>query len=233
MPNTKDYLKLSPRILSYNIYRKTGFLKTLPISLTVSITNVCNSRCQTCNIWKLYPKDKELKKEKELELWEYEKIFSNLGKNIFWYTLSGGEPLIRKDVVDIADLMKKHNDPKILIIPTNAIQTDKILTRLKEILKIMGDSSVIINLSLDGIGKRHDEIRGVSGNFDKLMKTYKGLTDLKGNFPNLEVGIHSVVSRFNVHDIPELYLWVKENLAPDSYICEIAENRQELFNVED
>jgi MoaA/NifB/PqqE/SkfB family radical SAM enzyme len=120
-----------------------------------------------------------------------------------------------------------------LIIPTNAILTDKILKRSREILDIMGDSTVIINLSLDGIGKRHDEIRGVPGNFDKLIKTYKGLTDLKGEFPNLEVGIHSVVSRFNVQDIPELYLWVKENLAPDSYICEIAENRQELFNIED
>jgi MoaA/NifB/PqqE/SkfB family radical SAM enzyme len=233
MPEFKDYMGLSPKILSYIFSRKTGRLRTLPLSLTVSITNVCNSKCHTCNIWKLSPDDQDRSKESELELWEFEKIFKGIGRNIFWITLSGGEPLIRSDVVEIVQIIKEHIDPKILIIPTNGIASRSILKRSERILEIMKDSSVIINLSLDGVDNRHDEIRGVKGNFERTMETYNGLRQLKGQHEGLEVGIHSVVSRFNVHEIKELYAWVKENLNPDSYICEIAENREELFNKED
>ena len=233
MPRTTDYLKLTPAILSFIHFRRFGYPRRLPISLTVSITNVCNSRCKTCNIWKLYQEENELSKGKELELHEFEKIFKKIGKTVFWYTLSGGEPLVRNDVVDIVEAMRKYNDPKILIIPTNGILTDRILKRSEKILDIMNDTTVIVNLSLDGLKERHDEIRGVAGNFDKAMETYEGLKGMKERHPNLELGVHSVISRFNVNEIPKLYPWIKENLAPDSYISEIAENREELFNVED
>jgi MoaA/NifB/PqqE/SkfB family radical SAM enzyme len=49
--------------------------------------------------------------------------------------------------------------------------------------------------------------------------------------PNLTVGIHSVISRFNVDHFPELHEYVTERLQPDSFISEIAEERVELGTI--
>jgi MoaA/NifB/PqqE/SkfB family radical SAM enzyme len=87
-------------------------------------------------------------------------------------------------------------------------------------------SQVIINLSLDGIAEEHDRIRGVEGNFERAVETYRGLRALKA--PNLTVGVHTVISVHNVERVPDIYEYVVRELQPDSFITEIAEERVEL-----
>jgi MoaA/NifB/PqqE/SkfB family radical SAM enzyme len=204
----------------------------MPLSLTVSITQKCNSRCKTCNIWQ---ERRTPKKQDELSLEEYEQIFKSLGKSVIWYTLSGGEPFLRKDIVQIARLIKRYSDPAILTIPTNAILTSAIVSAVKEMLSFLSPgTTLIVNLSLDGIGDKHDEIRDIPGNFERFLKTYAALKELKKLYrDSFEIGVHSVVSKFNVELLPELFEYAKRELAPDSYICEIAENREELLNVDE
>ena len=50
------------------------------------------------------------------------------------------------------------------------------------------------------------------------------------DFPHLVVGIHSVISAFNVDRFPEIYEGL-QTLAPDSYITEVAEERAELLTM--
>jgi MoaA/NifB/PqqE/SkfB family radical SAM enzyme len=140
-------------------------------------------------------------------------------------TLSGGEPFLREDLVDICKLIYKHNRPKIINIPTNGLLTDKIIESVKELTKFCKKSQLIVNLSIDGIAEQHDELRGVKGNYAKALKTYKALKEIKAK--NLTVGIHTVISKFNVKSFPAIvdHLMI---LHPDSYITEIAEQRQEL-----
>ncbi len=57
------------------------------------------------------------------------------------------------------------------------------------------------------------------------MRTYNALKKLK--YPNFTLGIHTVISKFNVDEIPKIYQYLI-NLKPDSYITEIAEERVEL-----
>jgi sulfatase maturation enzyme AslB (radical SAM superfamily) len=92
-------------------------------------------------------------------------------------------------------------------------------------------SEVIINLSLDGIGLKHNEIRGVSNNWSRAMSTWAGLKNLQKQYSNLTLGIHTVISNFNVDAFPELCAYVQRELKPDSYITEIAEERVELDTV--
>ncbi|PIN78891.1 radical SAM protein, partial [Candidatus Woesearchaeota archaeon CG10_big_fil_rev_8_21_14_0_10_33_12] len=68
----------------------------------------------------------------------------------------------------------------------------------------------------------------VKGNFKNLMKTYNGLKKLQKEYPNLDVGLGTVISRFNFEKIKEIVEYGKK-LKPDSYINEIAEERSELF----
>lgn len=213
-------IEILPRIPLFKLYRRFGLPHLLPINLTVSLTNKCNSRCRTCNIYE--------KKSEELSIEEYEKIFRSIGKAPYWITFSGGEPFLRKDIVDICLSAYKNCKPRIINIPTNGILTERIEKGVKGIVEGCPDSTIIINLSIDGIGERHDEIRGSKGCFEKAMETYRILKAM--DHPNLTVGIHTVISRHNVKEIPHLYGWLKR-LGPDSYITEIAEERVELGTV--
>ena len=87
-----------------------------------------------------------------------------------------------------------------------------------------------MNFSVDGTGEDHDDIRGVPGNYELLKRAYEGVVKLKERHCNLVVGVHTVVSSFNVHKLPEIYERVMEELKPDQYIAEVAEERNEMDN---
>ena len=86
--------------------------------------------------------------------------------------------------------------------------------------------------SLDHVGEKHDQIRGVPGNFEKVMTLFQRLKALKKSHPNLHAELGTVISRWNVKDIEEIVSFVKP-LGPDSYRNEIAEQRSEMFNREE
>jgi len=210
-------IKLIPKILLYKIYRKLGFPRIMPINYTVSLTYSCNSRCLTCNIYK--------KKANNLTVQEYEKIFNHIGRTPFWVTISGGEPFLRNDIVDVAKTIYKYSRPAIINIPSNGLLTDRIKECVEAIATYCVDSQIIVNLSIDGIGKQHDKIRNIPGNFEKVTKTFQELKSL--NLKNLSVGIHTVISNYNVSQFAEIANGLMA-MQPDSYITEIAERRVEL-----
>jgi MoaA/NifB/PqqE/SkfB family radical SAM enzyme len=89
---------------------------------------------------------------------------------------------------------------------------------------------VIVNLSLDGLGEKHDLIRGVPENFRKFEQCLEQLLSLRGRLKNLTLGIHSVVSVFNVDNLDEIIAYADRSGA-DQFITEIAEPRVELDTV--
>ena len=209
------------RIPLFQAYRRFGWPQMLPINLTLSPSPKCNSRCLTCNIW--------MKRENELSLEEWDKVLASLGEAPYWFTISGGEPLMFPDIVDLAILAYKHCRPGIINIPTNGILKSG-PDRVRRILENCPDSQLIINLSLDGVGEKHDFIRGVVGNFEKFEERLEQYFDLRREFSNLVVGIHSVVSVFSVGHLDELIAYAEQSGA-DQFITEIAEPRVELDTV--
>lgn len=193
----------------------------LPLNITLSPSPKCNSRCLTCNIW--------MKRENELTLDEWDKVLASLGKAPYWFTISGGEPLMFPHIVELAKLAYKHCQPGIINIPTNGILRSG-PERVRDILQTCTNSQVIINLSLDGVGEKHDFIRGVMGNFEKFEERLEQYLALRQEFPNLAVGIHSVVSVFSVGHLDELIAYADKSGA-DQFITEIAEPRVELDTV--
>ncbi|MDD2332265.1 MAG: radical SAM protein [Candidatus Cloacimonetes bacterium] len=197
-----------------------GFPKLMPINYTVSLLYTCNSRCSTCNIWK--------KSAKNLSLDEYRKIFKSLGRTPYWFTFSGGEPFLRQEIVQIVSLAYKICHPRIINIPTNGLLVKTIVEKTEEIAKACPKAQLIINISIDGIEEQHDQIRNVPGNSKKAISTFNKLKALKLN--NLSVGIHTVVSKFNVETFPSISNQLMR-LKPDSYITEFAEERVELDTI--
>lgn len=225
-----SWLNLIPWIVGYKLHRALGRPKTMPINMTISVTNMCNSRCKTCFIWRLYQDHPELKKT-EFKTEEFERTFENLGEQIFYVVISGGEPYLRQDLPRICEALCDCSHPAILVIPTNGLLPSVIENKTKDILRRCPDVTLKINLSLDGIGNEHDEVRGVIGNFEKFLEIYELLKKLKTEFSRLQIGIHTVISKFNIHRFLPIMDYV-ERLNPDSYITEVAERRTELFNVD-
>jgi MoaA/NifB/PqqE/SkfB family radical SAM enzyme len=189
----------------------------LPVSYTVSVTSRCNSRCKTCNIYK--------KKSPELAPEEYEKIFKTIGGSAYWVTISGGEPFLRKDLFDIVYNIYKCSKPKVINIPTNGLLYKQIPEVVKRIATHCPCSTIVVNVSIDEIGKRDDAIRGARNAYSSAIKTFNQLRRL--NLKNLNIGIHTVISKFNVDNFREV-AGTLIDMKPDSYITEIAENRVEL-----
>jgi MoaA/NifB/PqqE/SkfB family radical SAM enzyme len=215
--------KVLPEIPVLKASYTTGHVFRMPVNITVSVSYRCNSRCKTCNVW-LLPND-------DLTLPEWDRVFESLGHAPYWFTFSGGEPTLRKDLPDMVASAYRHCRPGIINIPTNGIQHKVIPGRIEQVLKAAPRSEVIINLSLDALGCKHDSIRGVRNNWDHAMLTYKALMDLKRDYKNLTVGIHTVISNFNIELFAELCEHVQGELKPDSFITEIAEQRVELDTV--
>jgi MoaA/NifB/PqqE/SkfB family radical SAM enzyme len=132
-------------------------------------------------------------------------------------------------VVELAQLVYSHCRPGVINVPTNAI-LPIIPERVERIAHACPESQVIINLSLDGVGAKHDYIRGIPGNFEKFEKRLEQLLALRNQLPNLTVGIHSVISVFSVGHLDELIAYADRSGA-DQFITEIAEPRVELDTV--
>ncbi len=198
-----------------------GYPKKLPMNLTVSVSYNCNSRCKTCNIYK--------KKSDELSLLEWEKIFKKIGPAPFWVTFSGGEPFLKKDIEQLVCLMYDICSPSIINIPTNGLLVNRIFEKVKYITEHCSKSQIVINVSMDDVGNKHDHIRGVPGSYDKAVEVISKLKSLKQK--NLSLGIHTVLSKYNIDRIPDIYKDL-QGYGPDSYITEIAEKRVELDTLE-
>ncbi len=217
-------IQLLSRLPRYKMFYRFAMGKPpLPANFTLSLLYSCNSRCATCNVYE--------KKVNNLTVDEYERIFASIGKAPFWFTLSGGEPFLRKDIVEIVKVLYQQSRPAIINIPTNGSLFRVIPQRVEAMLKACPETDIIINLSLDEVGKKHDEIRGFPGNWERALETYRALKELK-RYPNFTLGIHTVISVFNVKRFPEIFSELIK-LEPDSYITEIAEQRVELGTMEE
>jgi MoaA/NifB/PqqE/SkfB family radical SAM enzyme len=215
-------LSLAPKLPLYWSFRRFGWPRMYPFSVVVSISFRCNSKCRTCDVWR--------KPNDDMTVEEWDKVFANLGRTPFYITFTGGEPFLRKDLDEMVISAYRHCRPSVITIPTNGLLTDRIVERVDRICRECPTSQIGLNLSLDGIGEEHDDIRGVPGNWDKSMATWKKLKELQKSRPNLVLTVHTVVSRFNQHRFREIYNDL-QFLEPDSYITEVAEERVELDTV--
>ena len=72
---------------------------------------------------------------------------------------------------------------------------------MRKTLAVADGRSVRVNFSLDGTEPVHDDIRGVPGNFQKVVETFKKARELQVEYPNLTLGINSCVMDANYRDL--------------------------------
>ncbi len=180
-----------------------------PIYLTYFVTSRCNLKCQHCFYW-----DSLNNIKNELSLEEIEKFSKTIG-NLFVLSLTGGEPFLRKDLHNIVEIFHKNVKPKIVSIITNGYFTKDCIEITKKILDSCKGISLIIQLSLDGVEEDHNLIRMKNDSFKKALETFHALKELKSIHKNLNLGIITTITNFNQYKLPELMIFVKNELDPD------------------
>jgi MoaA/NifB/PqqE/SkfB family radical SAM enzyme len=229
-----NYLGLATRLPQYWVARALHTKHVpLPISWTFGLTYHCQANCVTCNIKSRNPVE-------EMTPQEWKSLFEHIGDSVFWATFSGGEPFLYNDIVPVYHYLNEICRPAAVNIPTNGQLTDRIVNKVRAMTRMFPRTQLTINVSIDHCDPdKNDEIRGLPGYYKRATETVRQLLALaltlehrKSNI-SLKIGIHSVVSKYNVNDIMNIRAnLIKLLKSPDDYVTEIAENRVELRTVD-
>ncbi len=140
-----------------------------------TVSNSCNGRCTTCNIWKMDPRP-------DPTIDQITGFFeANRGslRNLKFIQLTGGEPFLRDDLPEIASAVHEAAPKCMIWLPTSGLLPENILQTTMELLSQTDKPLIGVTISLDGEGKSHDIQRGVDGSYKKAIQTLNLLSDLK------------------------------------------------------
>lgn len=150
---------------------------------TVIVTYRCNARCTMCNRYKCPSKIEE-----EISIETIKKL-----PKMYFTNITGGEPFIREDLEDIVSELYKKSDR--IVISTNGFFTDRIVKLAKKF------PNIGIRISIEGLEKTNNEIRGLKDGFNKGYTTLKKLKKMGLK----DVGFGMTVQDKNAPDLVPLY----------------------------
>ena len=179
------------------------------------VTSRCNAFCKTC----FY--HEELNRPGDMTLAQIEKVSQTMPPvTDLW--LSGGEPMLRRDLTRVIDAFVLNNGVRRLIIPTNALVKARTLEVVDHALGRHTALDLYLNIALDGYGATHDHIRGVPGNWEKTLDCIRALYPLKEKYADrFRLNVNTVVCAENYTEMEKLseYLW--ENFRLDGHYFNI------------
>jgi len=158
-------------------------LKTNYRFASIITTYRCNAKCHMCNIWK-FPTDQN----EEPDISIYDKL-----PNVHSFNVTGGEPFMRSELPEIIGILKKKSQR--IVISSNGYFTDRIV-RLFEQHRDVG-----LRVSLEGLPRANDDLRGIQDGFDRGIRTLIELDRMGVK----DIGFGITVSDRNVKDLLELY----------------------------
>jgi len=163
------------KIWLWKIAGKRNSIK--PYKVLISLTNECNSRCVYCDIWKINKNAPELRAG-EITLSHVDNLLRDMGDDLLWLSLSGGEVTLVPWFREMIDAAGRHcKNLKIVTFTTNALAPHRAVDYARYIRDRGYD--VFVTISLDGDEETHDRLRGIEGNYQKCQKTYRMLSEEK------------------------------------------------------
>ncbi len=163
--------------------------KPSPNVIAWEATRACKFACSHCRAnAQTEPDPQQLTTEEAYQMIDEIAQFS---KPVF--IISGGDPLLRKDIFDVA---KKANEKglKVVMSPSGSKLTPEIIQKIKQ-------SGVrMVSISLDGSTDNvHDKFRNVPGSFEMVTSTLDNL-----NKYELPFQINTTITQHNLKDIENI-----------------------------
>jgi len=123
------------RTLSRVFIRTAG----MPIQIIHYVTARCNIRCKHC-----FYKDTLVSPEPgEISLENVDRITSEIGP-VLWYSLPGGEPMIRKNLPEVFEIVVRNFRPSVFSFPTNGWYVDRSFETTLKILQQANNVDLIL-----------------------------------------------------------------------------------------
>ncbi|HNT91907.1 MAG TPA: 12,18-didecarboxysiroheme deacetylase [Smithellaceae bacterium] len=187
-------------VLRYN--RKSGDLPSHLLQFSAdkkpvvvwNMTRRCNLKCMHC-----YSASADMEYPDELTTDEGKTLIDDLaafGAPVILF--SGGEPLMRRDLLELAQYAADKG-MRAVISTNGTLITKDIAAQLRKI------NLSYVGVSLDGLEKTHDRFRGAKGAFAKAMEGIRNCREA-----GIKVGIRFTVNKRNLADVPAMFDLLKQ-----------------------
>lgn len=184
-------------------YRKKLYNKPILKNLFLEVTSRCNAKCEHCGSSCGGKNVIDEISATDLKRTLYE-ISQHYNTNDILLNVTGGEPLIRKDLFEIMEYANELGY-KWGMTSNGMLINDEILKKMEK--TEMGS----ISISLDGLKETHESFRKVPGSFDKIIDNIKKLQSV----PSIKtVQVTTVANKKNLKELEKLYkLMIKLHIA--------------------
>jgi MoaA/NifB/PqqE/SkfB family radical SAM enzyme len=153
-----------------------------PLIVWIELTRACNCSCLHCYISAGEPRKRELKTEQIFQL-----ISDLNAKDVFYVALTGGEPLLRKDLLEIIKYACNF-DSTVSLLTNGTLLTEEFIRQLPK-------KNFVVSVSLDGF-LTSAKLRGSEADAEKIKRN---LLLLKEH--GIAMGVMSIMTKVNHHEL--------------------------------
>jgi MoaA/NifB/PqqE/SkfB family radical SAM enzyme len=207
------------RFLAHLALTWPQFRRTSPHKLIFFVTERCDSHCQTCGVWTL-----ESDGSNELNSDQILRIVQSLSSDLYWVTVTGGEPTMRDDFPEIIRGIA-NSCPKLTLLNfhTNGFHSERVLKNVRAVADVPVPY-LLVSVSIDGIGALHDVARGTPGAFENLERTIRGLLELEQKWPHFHLSFETVATAINRHALREIHRFIVQQYGPHTHVYTLADD---------
>ena len=178
-----------------------SLVKIIPNSYVIKLTTDCNLRCKYCYMGKAAYKYDNMSNE------TFIKILNQIKTMCYKFTiyLHGGEPCRRLDLIrELKSWIEQEQleDRITIMLQTNGTFLNE------ELIDIIKSLNINVGVSIDGIDSFANQARVFDGEKESVQLVIKNVKRLLAN--NIDVGIFSVLSIYNVDNIVKLIQYFNE-----------------------
>ncbi len=156
-----------------------------PKLINLEVTKLCNAKCDFCDYWQT---------RHEERIYDYRPVIRKI--NPLVAVITGGEPMLRKDLPDIVRQIKECS----YFIFTSMVTKGDLLT-VQKADELFDAGINQIAVSVDFPSERHDVYRGVPGLWNKLSNM---LPELGKKYRHKQIIMNTIIMDDNLEYIPEL-----------------------------
>lgn len=162
-----------------------------PVLANLEVTKLCNATCDFCDYWQT---------RHEERITDYRPVIRKI--NPLVTVVTGGEPMLRKDLPDIFAQIKECS----IYIFTSMVTKGDLLD-IGKARDLFGSGMDQIAISLDFPGERHDEYRGIKGLWKHISEI---LPAMAKEFPDKSIIVNTVIMDDNLDEILNIANKAKE-----------------------
>jgi MoaA/NifB/PqqE/SkfB family radical SAM enzyme len=157
----------------------------------IIVTFKCNLKCAGCGSWQVREHD-------DLSTEEWLEVFSQL-RSLDLVKILGGEPFVRRDIVDLLLGVRERIDPYILQLTTNGMLGDRVI----DAIHAVAWPGLQLRISVDGTPSTHDKMRGVEGSWKTVSQTAEQVGRLRDQY-GFKFGINFAITDNSVDELDEM-----------------------------